>query len=214
MSVQIKCIMIQLFHGLVYLHKNFVVHRDLKVSNLLLTDNGELKIADFGLARRYGQKDMPMTPRVVTLWYRAPELLFQSKEQTTAIDMWAAGCILGELLLHKPLLPGRSEINQIDLIIEMLGTPNDAIWPNCSKLPVLEKFNLKHQPYNNIKFTFSWVSAAGLRLLNALFMYDPSKRVTAEECLQSSYFKENPLRKTFSICIKILTISSTFVYSL
>jgi cyclin-dependent kinase 10 len=186
----------QLFHGLEYLHKNFIVHRDLKVSNLLLTDNGELKIADFGLARRYGQKDMPMTPRVVTLWYRAPELLFQSKVQTTAIDMWAAGCILGELLLHKPLLPGRSEINQIELIVDLLGTPNDSIWPNCSKLPVLDKFHLKHQPYNNLKFKFNWVSAAGIRLLHLLFMYDPTKRATAEECLQSSYFKENPLRET------------------
>ncbi|CAG2102070.1 unnamed protein product [Medioppia subpectinata] len=190
---QVKCILLQLFHGLEYLHKNFIVHRDLKVSNLLLTDNGELKIADFGLARRYGQKDMPMTPRVVTLWYRAPELLFQSKVQTTAIDMWAAGCILGELLLHKPLLPGRSEINQIELIVDLLGTPNDTIWPNCSKLPVLDKFHLKHQPYNNLKYKFNWVSAAGIRLLNLLFMYDPMKRATAEECLQSSYFKENPL---------------------
>ncbi|XP_054152927.1 cyclin-dependent kinase 10-like [Oppia nitens] len=190
---QVKCILMQLFYGLVYLHKNFIVHRDLKVSNLLLTDCGQLKIADFGLARKYGLKNIPMTPRVVTLWYRAPELLFQSNVQTTAIDMWAAGCILGELLLHKPLLPGRSEINQIELIVDFLGTPNASIWPDCSKLPVLQKFQLKHQPYNNIKYKFSWVSPAGIRLLNLLFMYDPTKRATAEECLQSSYFKENPL---------------------
>lgn len=186
--------MIQLFNGVQYMHKNFIVHRDLKVSNLLLTDKGQLKIADFGLARKYGSADMPMTPRVVTLWYRAPELLFQSKYQTTAIDMWATGCILGELLLHKPLLAGRSELHQIELIIELLGTPNDSIWPNCSKLPVLESYNLKQQPYNNIKHTFNWVSPAGIRLINLLFMYDPNKRATAEECLQSSYFKEQPLR--------------------
>ncbi|XP_023221987.1 cyclin-dependent kinase 10-like, partial [Centruroides sculpturatus] len=166
---------------------------DLKVSNLLLTDKGCLKIADFGLARKYGLPVKPMTPKVVTLWYRAPELLLQSKTQTTAIDMWAAGCILGELLLHKPLLPGRSEIHQLELIVDLLGTPNDSIWPGYSKLPILENFSLKQQPYNNIKHIFPWLSSSGIRLLNLLFMYDPKKRATAEDCLQSSYFKEQPL---------------------
>ncbi|KAL1439735.1 hypothetical protein MTO96_009598 [Rhipicephalus appendiculatus] len=190
---QVKCIMMQLFKGLQYLHKNFIVHRDLKVSNLLLTDKGCLKIADFGLARKYGLPVKPMTPRVVTLWYRAPELLLQAKTQTTAIDIWAAGCVLGELLLHKPLLPGRSEIHQLELIIDLLGTPNDMIWPGYSKLPALENFTLKQQPYNNLKHFFPWLSPAGIRLLNFLFMYDPKKRATAEESLQSSYFSEPPL---------------------
>ncbi len=188
------------------MHKNFIVHRDLKVSNLLLTDKGQLKIADFGLARKYGIPNTPMTPNVVTLWYRAPELLFQSKYQTTAIDMWAAGCILGELLLHKPLLPGRSELHQIELIIELLGTPNETIWPSFSKLPVSQTYSLKQQPYNNIKHTFNWISAAGIRLLNLLFMYDPQKRATAEECLQSSYFKEHPLRKFYIKIIERLLV--------
>ncbi|CAH0391260.1 unnamed protein product [Bemisia tabaci] len=190
---QVKCIMIQLLRGLSYLHNNFVVHRDLKVSNLLMTDKGCVKIADFGLARWFGIPARPMTPRVVTIWYRAPELLLGSKTQTTAIDMWAAGCIFGELLGHKPLLPGRSEIAQIELIIDLLGTPSDAIWPEYSSLPALQNFTLKHQPYNNLKQRFPWLSAAGLRLLNFLFMYDPKQRATAEECLQSSYFRETPL---------------------
>ena len=85
---QIKCIMMQLFRGLQYLHRNFIVHRDLKVSNLLLTDKGCLKIADFGLARKYSIPLKPMTPDVVTLFYRAPELLLYSQTQSTAIDMW------------------------------------------------------------------------------------------------------------------------------
>jgi len=116
-----------------------------------------------------------------------------AKAQTTAIDMWAAGCILGELLGHKPLLPGRSEIHQLELVIELLGTPNDQIWPGYSSLPALENFTLKQQPYNNLKTRFSWLSNAGLRLLNFLFMYDPRKRATADESLESSYFKEQPL---------------------
>uniref|UniRef100_A0A0A9XHK3 Cyclin-dependent kinase 10 n=1 Tax=Lygus hesperus TaxID=30085 RepID=A0A0A9XHK3_LYGHE len=192
-EAQVKCIMIQVLKGLKYLHNNFIVHRDLKVSNLLMTDKGCVKIADFGLARWFGLPVQPMTPKVVTLWYRSPELLLQAKTQTTSVDMWAAGCILGELLGHRPLLPGRSEIHQLELIVDLLGTPSDAIWPEYSTLPALANFSLKHQPYNNLKQRFPWLSAAGLRLLNFLFMYDPKKRATAEECLQSSYFKEPPL---------------------
>ncbi|XP_064599005.1 cyclin-dependent kinase 10-like [Liolophura sinensis] len=192
-EAQVKCIMIQVFKGLRYLHENFIVHRDLKVSNLLMTDKGCVKIADFGLARKYGVPQCPMTPMVVTLWYRAPELLLGAKTQTTAIDMWAAGCILGELLGHQPLLPGRSEIHQIGLIVDMFGTPNESIWPGFDDLPMLEQCTLKSQPYNNLRHTYPWLSEAGVRLLNFLFMYDPKKRATAEDCLESSYFSENPL---------------------
>ncbi|XP_037782370.1 cyclin-dependent kinase 10-like [Penaeus monodon] len=193
MEAQVKCIMIQVFKGLAYLHCKEIVHRDVKVSNLLLTNQGTIKIADFGLARELGYPMSPMTPQVVTLWYRAPELLFQAKTQTTGVDMWAAGCILGELLLHKPLLPGKSEIEQINLIINLLGTPNDNIWPDFSQLPAIENFTLKPQPYNNLKTKFPMLSSSGHRLLNFLFMYDPKRRATAEECLESSYFKEHPL---------------------
>lgn len=127
-EAQSKCIILQVLNGLKYLHTHFIIHRDLKVSNLLLTDKGCIKIADFGLARLFSNSETKMTPNVVTLWYRAPELLFGATNHSTAIDMWAAGCILGELLLHKPLLPGKTEIQQIEMIIELLGkcffTPN------------------------------------------------------------------------------------------
>ncbi|XP_072169772.1 cyclin-dependent kinase 10-like [Diadema setosum] len=192
-EAQVKCLTLQMLRGLRYLHDNFIIHRDLKVSNLLLTDKGCMKIADFGLARKYGLPVRPMTPKVVTLWYRAPELLLGSPEQTTAIDMWAAGCIMGELLANKPLMPGTSELHQINYIIDLLGTPNDSIWPGFSELPLLQNFTLKKQPYNNLKAKLQWLSQAGLRLLNFLFMYNPKKRATAEESLQSSYFKEQPL---------------------
>lgn len=191
-ETQVKCIMQQLFRGLRYLHENYIIHRDLKVSNLLMTDKGCIKIADFGLARKYEVPLKPMTPCVVTLWYRAPELLLGAKEQSVGVDMWSAGCILGELLAHKPLLPGNTEIHQLELIIEMFGTPNDTIWPGFSSLPAVEKVTLKKQPYNNLRHKFSWLSDAGIRLLNLLFMYDPRKRASAEDCLDSSYFKEPP----------------------
>lgn len=188
-----KCIILQLLRGLEYLHHNFIIHRDLKVSNLLMTDKGCVKIADFGLARMYGIPQQPMTPRVVTLWYRAPELLLGSKTQTTALDMWAVGCILAELLAHKPLLPGTSEIQQVDLIVQLLGTPNENIWPGFSRLPLIGQYSLRKQPYNNLKNKFTWLSDAGHRLLNLLFMYNPQRRATAKDSLESSYFKEKPL---------------------
>ncbi|XP_008561664.1 PREDICTED: cyclin-dependent kinase 10 isoform X3 [Galeopterus variegatus] len=125
--------------------------------------------------------------------YRAPELLLGTTTQTTSIDMWAMGCILAELLAHKPLLPGTSEIHQIDLIVQLLGTPSENIWPGFSKLPLVGQYSLRKQPYNNLKHKFPWLSEAGLRLLNFLFMYDPKKRATARDCLESSYFKEKPL---------------------
>uniref|UniRef100_A0A670IY21 Cyclin-dependent kinase 10 n=1 Tax=Podarcis muralis TaxID=64176 RepID=A0A670IY21_PODMU len=195
-EAQVKCIILQVLKGLQYLHENFIIHRDLKVSNLLMTDKGCVKTADFGLARAYRVPLKPMTPKVVTLWYRAPELLLGTITQTTAIDMWAVGCILAELLAHKPLLPGSSEIQQIDMIVQLLGTPNETIWPGFSKLPLVSQYTLRKQPYNNLKHKFPWLSEAGLRLLNFLFMYDPKKRATAGDCLESSYFKEKPLRKS------------------
>uniref|UniRef100_A0A5K3FI60 Protein kinase domain-containing protein n=1 Tax=Mesocestoides corti TaxID=53468 RepID=A0A5K3FI60_MESCO len=191
-EAQVKGIMLQVFKGLRFLHENFIIHRDLKVSNLLMTDKGMVKIADFGLARPSNSQH-PMTPKVVTLWYRSPEVLLGDKMQTKAIDIWSAGCIMGELLLHKPLMPGKNEVHQLELIIDLLGTPNERIWPGMSALPLLKKITLKTQQYNNLRQTFPWLSDAGLRLLNFLFMYDPTKRARARECCQSSYFREHPL---------------------
>ncbi|KAI3816742.1 hypothetical protein L1987_16446 [Smallanthus sonchifolius] len=142
---EVKCLMLQLFEGTKYLHDNWVLHRDLKTSNLLLNNRGELKICDFGLSRQYGSPLKPYTHLVVTLWYRAPELLMGSKLYSTAIDMWSLGCIMAELLSKQPLFNGKTEFDQLDKIFKTLGTPNETIWPGYSKLPGVKVNFVKHQ---------------------------------------------------------------------
>ena len=190
---QVKCIMIQLLDGVAYLHENYIIHRDLKVSNLLLTDKGCLKVADFGLARAFGVPARPLTPKVVTLWYRPPELLFGATTYTTALDVWSIGCIFGELLGNKPLLPGASEVHQVELMVALLGKPSDDIWPGFLSLPGAKELSLKSQPYNNLKHKFHWLSEVGTKLINSLLTYDPVKRMSVKKARRSTYFREKPL---------------------
>eukprot|EP00850_Spirogloea_muscicola_P014616 SM000106S13964 [mRNA] locus=s106:281759:284864:- [translate_table: standard] len=198
---EVKCLMLQLFEGTHYLHQNWVLHRDLKTSNLLLNNKGELKICDFGLARQYGSPLKAYTHMVVTLWYRAPELLLGVKTYSTAIDMWSLGCIMAELLGKEPLFPGKSEIDQLDKIFRELGTPNEKIWPEFPSL--LKKVNFVRQPYNKLRERFPLntfgsrptLSEAGFDLLNKLLTYDPKKRIMAEAALKHEWFREVPLPK-------------------
>ncbi|KAK9934430.1 hypothetical protein M0R45_021575 [Rubus argutus] len=200
---EVKCLMLQLFEGVKYLHDNWVLHRDLKTSNLLLNNRGELKICDFGLARQYGSPLKPYTHLVVTLWYRAPELLLGAREYSTAIDMWSLGCIMAELLSKEPLFNGKSEFEQLDKIFKILGTPNETIWPGFSKLPGVKVNFVKHQ-YNLLRKKFPATSfagspvltEAGFDLLNKLLTYDPEKRITADAALNHEWFREVPLPKT------------------
>ncbi|KAK8561082.1 hypothetical protein V6N12_048158 [Hibiscus sabdariffa] len=141
----VKCLMLQLLEGVKYLHDNWVLHRDLKTSNLLLNNQGELKICDFGLARQYGSPLKPYTHLVVTLWYRAPELLFGARQYSTAIDMWSLGCIMAELLSKEALFSGKTEFDQLYKIFRTLGSPNETIWPGFSKLPGVKVNFVKHQ---------------------------------------------------------------------
>lgn len=200
---EVKCLMLQLLGGIKYLHDNWVLHRDLKTSNLLLNNRGELKICDFGLSRQYGSPLKPYTPLVVTLWYRAPELLLGAKQYSTAIDMWSLGCIMSELLSKEPLFNGKSEADQLDKIFKILGTPNETIWPGLSDLPgskvnfVKHKYNLLRKKFPATSFTGSPVlSDAGFDLLNKLLTYDPEKRTTAEAALNHEWFREVPLPKS------------------
>lgn len=199
---EVKCLMLQLFEGVKYLHDNWVLHRDLKTSNLLLNNRGELKICDFGLARQYGSPLKSYTHMVVTLWYRAPELLLGATQYSTAVDMWSLGCIMAEFLAKEPLFNGKSEVDQLDKIYKTLGTPNETIWPDYAKLPGV-KCHFVRQPFNRLREKFPPTAFAGrpplsergFNLLNRLLLYDPKKRITAEEALKHDWFKEVPLPK-------------------
>ena len=199
---EVKCLMLQLFDGIKYLHDNWVLHRDLKTSNLLLNNRGELKICDYGLARQYGEPLKEYTLEVVTLWYRAPELLLGARKYSTPIDMWSLGCIMAEFLAKEPLFPGKSVIDEIDKIFKTLGTPNEKIWPDFVKLPGVRRSFTK-QPFNRLREKFPatafagrpTLSEKGFDLLNRLLTYDPSKRITADEALNHEWFQEVPLPK-------------------
>lgn len=116
---EVKCLLKQLLCAVAHLHDNWILHRDLKTSNLLLSHKGILKVGDFGLAREYGSPLKAYTPIVVTLWYRAPELLLCTKEYSCPIDMWSVGCIFGELLLMNAVFPGKSEVDQLNRIFKV-----------------------------------------------------------------------------------------------
>jgi len=196
LASEVKCLMQQLILAIAHLHDNWVLHRDLKTSNLLYSSRGILKVADFGLAREYGSPLKPYTHNVVTLWYRAPELLLGQKLYTPAIDVWSLGCIFAELIAKEPLLPGRSELDQIDKIFKLLGTPNDKIWPGFSSLPGSKKINFALQPYNNLRTKFPLLTDGGFDLLNRMLTYDPSRRITCAEALKHPYFSESPPAKS------------------
>ncbi|SCV69878.1 BQ2448_1272 [Microbotryum intermedium] len=196
LASEIKTLLLQLLSAIAVCHDNWIIHRDLKTSNLLMNNRGQIKVADFGLARTYGDPLGDMTQLVVTLWYRAPELLFGATEYTTAVDMWSIGCIFGELILKEPLLPGKGEIDQVAKIFKLLGRPTDEMWPGFTKLPNAKNFNLAAaQPYSNLRQTFKYTTAHGLDLMSRLLAYDPEKRISAEEALRHPYFSESPLPK-------------------
>ncbi|KAK8677690.1 hypothetical protein V6N13_143215 [Hibiscus sabdariffa] len=189
---QIKCYMQQLFLGLEHCHSRGVLHRDIKGSNLLIDNNGVLKIGDFGLATLFkpGQKQ-PLTSRVVTLWYRAPELLLGATHYGVAIDLWSAGCILAELFSGKPIMPGRTEVEQMHKIFKLCGSPSEEYWQK-TKLPHATSFK-PQQPYKRcVADTFRNFPHSALSLVDKLLSLEPDVRGSATSALRSEFFTTEP----------------------
>merc|ERR1712232_268385 len=142
-SAEIKCLMKQLLSAVAHLHERWVLHRDLKTSNILLTNKGELKVRDFGLARHFGSPLRNYSRNVITLWYRAPELIMGQKHYTTYVDVWSVGCIFAELFLRRPLFTGKSDLHQLIVIYEVTGTPTEESWPGYDSLPNKRQMEVK-----------------------------------------------------------------------
>jgi cyclin-dependent kinase 12/13 len=201
---EVKCIGQQILRGLEYLHSHGIVHRDLKLSNLLIDNHGIVKIADFGLSRNAIEPGMNMTNKVVTRWYRAPELLLGGTHYDQSLDMWSFGAIFAELLIGEPMFPGESEVHVLKLIIDTIGPPNVTVWPsapfdfnNCKLLnEVLQLGDLVGAARfdNNVfRDRFIHVSSTGRALVRSFLQYNPSSRMGAGTAAVDVFFVEEPL---------------------
>ncbi|KAI0793401.1 Pkinase-domain-containing protein [Abortiporus biennis] len=191
---EIKTLMLQLLSAVAHCHERWILHRDLKTSNLLMNNRGTIKVADFGLARRYGDPVGVggLTQLVVTLWYRAPEILLGATTYSTAVDMWSVGCIFAELILKEPLFQAKGEIELLSMIFKLLGPPNSSTWPEYSSLPLAKTINLPPYHPPQLRQKFPYLTAAGIDLMSKLLTYDPEERISAEDALHHPYFSESP----------------------
>ncbi|XP_050388160.1 cyclin-dependent kinase C-1-like [Argentina anserina] len=191
---QIKCYMKQLLTGLHYCHINQVLHRDMKGSNLLLDNEGKLKLADFGLAKSFATNhEGQLTNRVITLWYRPPELLLGATKYGPAVDMWSVGCIFAELLNGAPILQGRTEPDQLNKIYELCGSADETNWPGVSKLHFYNNFKPPRPLKRRVRERFRRFDSHALDLLDHLLTLDPNQRWSAKQALDAEYFWVDPL---------------------
>ncbi|KAK1901148.1 Cyclin-dependent kinase 4 [Dissostichus eleginoides] len=178
-------LMRQLMCGLAFLHSNRVMHRDLKPENILVTSQGQVKLADFGLARIYSCH-MALTPVVVTLWYRPPEVLLQSS-YATPVDIWSTGCIFAEMFRRKPLFCGESEVDQLGKILQVIGLPSEDEWPTDVSLSRKHFPSLLPRPITDF---VPEINELGAQLLLKMLTFDPLKRISALNALEDAYFQD------------------------
>lgn len=177
----------QILQGITFCHSHRILHRDLKPQNLLIDKNGIIKLADFGLARAFGIPVRVYTHEVITLWYRAPEILLGSSRYSTPVDVWSIGTIFAEMATKKPLFHGDSEIDQLFRIFRILGTPTDCEWPGVESL---KDYKRTFPKWKKGKLTDSVknLSDDGIDLLHKCLIYDPAKRISAKAALLHPYF--------------------------
>jgi cyclin-dependent kinase 1 len=189
----VKSYLFQMCRGLAFCHARGVMHRDLKPQNLLVSRDGVLKLADFGLARAFCPPIRPLTHEVVTLWYRPPEILLGSQTYAPPMDVWALGTIFVEMVTKRPLFPGDSEIDEIYKIFRQLGTPDENVWPGCTALP---DWNTAFPIWYRSPFCKTFLdnvgnpNTAGLDLLERFLAYSPKDRITAKDSLNHPYFDD------------------------
>ncbi|KAI9912221.1 hypothetical protein PsorP6_008943 [Peronosclerospora sorghi] len=199
-DMEIKCLMKQLLEVMEYMHSIDIIHRDIKCSNLLMTRDHILKVADFGLARSL-RGDQLFTNKVVTLWYRPPELLLGATSYDASIDMWSIGCVFAELYIGHPIFQGKTELEQITKIFDICGTPTTESWPDYKFLTHSSSFvPEKPKPKRLREYLMREATArkrilpkGALELMEALLVLDPEQRLTASDCLRAQYFSVRPL---------------------
>jgi serine/threonine protein kinase len=187
----IKSFMHQLLKGIAFCHENRVLHRDLKPQNLLINNKGQLKLADFGLARAFGIPVNTFSNEVVTLWYRAPDVLLGSRTYNTSIDIWSAGCIMAEMFTGRPLFPGTTNEDQLQKIFRLMGTPSELSWPGISQYPEYKtNFTVYHT--QDIRNYLPQIDPVGIQLIGSMLQLRPELRVSAQQALQHPWFHDLP----------------------
>eukprot|EP00043_Microstomoeca_roanoka_P003969 m.46800 g.46800 ORF g.46800 m.46800 type:complete len:358 (-) comp12279_c0_seq2:103-1176(-) len=197
----IKLFLFQLLRGLSYCHSRKVLHRDLKPQNLLINGYGELKLADFGLARAKSFPIKTYSNEVVTLWYRPPDVLLGSVNYSGNIDMWGVGCIFAEMICGRPLFPGQEDTEQLHLIFQLLGSPDNDVWPDAARMPQYTPEKVGDFKRQSLAPYLPRLSRVGVDLLNQLLHLDPIKRASAEEAMRHPYFK--------TLGSKVLTLAAS-----
>lgn len=188
-SKTVKSLMYQLCKGVAFCHGHGVLHRDLKPHNLLMDQKTSmLKIADLGLARAFTVPIKKYTHEILTLWYRAPEVLLGATHYSTAVDMWSVGCIFAELVTTKALFPGDSELQQLLHIFKLLGTPNEEMWPGVSNLMNWHEYP-QWRP-QQLSSSVPNLDEDGLDLLSQMLKYEPSQRISAKKAMEHCYFDD------------------------
>ncbi|KAG6868251.1 negative regulator of the PHO system [Termitomyces sp. T159_Od127] len=198
--VTVRSFMYQLLKGTAFCHENQVLHRDLKPQNLLINKKGELKVGDFGLARAFGVPVNTFSNEVVTLWYRAPDVLLGSRTYNTSIDLWSCGCIFAEMISGTPLFRGRDNQDQLLHIMRIIGTPTDAQFAKMVKdSPEIQIKQYQRYPKMNLQQVLPKASREAIDLLDKLLKFDPTERITAAEALAHPYFQNTATGSSFNM---------------